>query len=314
MMPTPTPTSKLHNAVDKRHNAREREVVRFEDGMSRWVNALEARLLGVIAANRGGVEGVTGSIDVILLGADVDAAAEMEKGLLRTWEWSWRTAVNAWLTIMPTKKWAVRLMPIKAMYGTESYMEGQPNLDAEVELQRILDGEVSDEEARKIVREIEFPPPPPEKVQQILDATNAPDGLSAMERIKTVAQRDLQALRSVIVSGVSTGMNLDKLTKGVKAITDLIHWKARRIARTEGMRIAEAGLKETWMEVDDLIRGIQTFNSQDANVRPEHRWWHDVIFYRTGRGEYLSRSGKTLPVFPAGPNCRCWSTPILVDF
>jgi hypothetical protein len=296
---------------------RDRRIVAAGRRVDALTRSIERRLLGVVAAGRGGLHGVRGSVDVILLGVPVQMAALIEELLGEMWHWGWQSATTNWIKAIPLSYWIGRLRPAVPIAGTEGVSE---ELQDESDIERILNGEVSRSEAEQIVREMEFPPPSPAKVDAILRGTNAPDGIDAISRIKTVIGPDLQRLRSTIISGYSGVVGsdgasaLEGLATSIRPLlseNEGINWKAKRIARTESVRIAEHSLRDSWRAVADVIEAIRTFTADDENVRDAHRRWEDKLFYQTSTGNYIARDGEYLPEFPAGPNCRCWSTPEL---
>lgn len=315
-----TARSQLIRFTDARRKERNRRILAIGRQIDVWTRGLEDRILGIVAANRGGREGVQGSIDAVLLGTLADASVILDRGLRSLWSWSWDSAVRAFIRAVPMRIWVARNAPIltPTEAGGASYSAG--GLHADIQVQKILDRKVSDEEARSIVREIEFPPPPPDRVEQILAATNADDGLSAMERIKTVLPRDLDELRQIIVTGVSEVEGADAVAGIAKRIRPIVgndpgqstgmNYRAKRIARTEGVRIAEAGLRETWERTPDLLDGIKFVNAHVPRSRESHQYY-EGDYFRSSSGEYIRSDGEHLPQIPLGPNCLCWTEPIL---
>jgi hypothetical protein len=186
-----------------------------------------------------------------------------------------------------------------------------------------LSGEATEEEAREIVRLAEFGEPTPEEVDAILAQTSGNDGLSAMQRIKTVGQQDIDALRAAIrtsLSGDITGASaVESLAKAIKPLlseNEGLNYKAKRIARTEGVRVSESAMRASWEPLGDMLKGIRAWTAGDSRVRAEHGTlttdWHDKLFLKTNDG-FIADDGKRLPEFPAGPNCRCWTSQELID-
>ena len=78
-MPTPTATHRKLIAV--RTAQRDKRILAVGREIDRWTRAVEERLLGIIAANRGGREGVLRSVDALLIGSVQDAADLLESEL-----------------------------------------------------------------------------------------------------------------------------------------------------------------------------------------------------------------------------------------
>jgi hypothetical protein len=277
----------------KRKRNRDQNIRRIGRVFDRWAVRLAQRTAGIVAAGRGGREGVSGSLDVLFIGATIDASAVMEKELRKLWSWSWQSAVGAWMRGVPKKVWDLRLTPILTLVGESVSLIEQS------------------------YEEFVFQPLSEERINEILSATNAPDGLSAMQRIRTVAGKDLGRLKETIITAFSGSIDeassVQAAMPRIREMVDGVNYKAQRIARTEGTRIAEAAMRESWEPVQDMMIGVRTFTSDDENVRESHRHWHDKLYYQITPGQYQAKDGEVLPEFPAGPNCRCWSTPELRD-
>jgi len=250
--------ARFKQATDQRIRERNRRILRIGRRIDAWTRGLTERLLGIIAANHGGRDGVLGSVDTLLIGTIQDASDLLERELRDLWEWAWLSATQNVIASLPIRYWLRRLEPVRlptpASEGQAAgILEATSDLNAEIEWNRIIAGEVGEAEAMEIARRLEFGDPTPEQVDAILDATNAADGLSGMERIKTVLPQDLDRLRGVIRTGLSGGVQgasaVESISKAIRpllATNEGINWKAKRIARTEGVRIAEAGQRASW--------------------------------------------------------------------
>ena len=333
-------TKHLRTASHRRTLQRNRRILAVGRRVDRWTRSLEERLLGIVAANRGGYDGVMGSVNRLLIGTIEDAAEVIESGLRDMWQWAWGDVTGAFIKTVPMRYWLHRLAPV-TMHAEVGESDGawrrqllsgrsratrlqEYDFRAENQWDRILTGKVTDAVAREIVRNAEFGEPTPQQVDAVLSATNAPDGLSAMERSKTVLPADLEQLRGIIRETMSADFSGASAVSAMKAkiaplldTNEGINWKAKRIARTEGVRVAEAAMRQSWEPVKDLLKGIRTFTAGDSNVRSEHQVWHDLLYVRTSDGEYRQTTRPSapglLPVFPAGPNCRCFATQELRD-
>lgn len=200
-----------------------------------------------------------------------------------------------------------------------SLLEFAPDasFDIDAAFRKILAGELSRAETLDLIRELEFGSPTPEQLNAILEDSAWPDGLNAMDRIVTVPRPQIGELRSKIheylaLPGPDRGSAWGALASDIGDLVGNVNFKAVRIARTEGTRVAEDMLRQSWKDADEFIVGIQAFTANDANVRDEHRHWHEKIYRKTSDGQFIATDGEHLPRFPAGPNCRCWDSPVMV--
>ena len=217
---------------------------------------------------------------------------------------------------------AVMGMDLAITYGRNgNLLEFTPDISQDDAFQRILSGELTAEQTRAVIRELEFGSPTAAELNAILEDTYWPDGLDAMSRIKTVITPDLAELRDNIGKYLSTNVDVEAawqtLSGEIEHLVGNVRFKAVRIARTETARVSEDMLRQSWKEADEFIVGIKTFTANDSKVRGAnkqvpHKKWEKKEFFRTSAaGGYVARDGEPLPRFPAGPNCRCWSSPML---
>jgi hypothetical protein len=317
-------TNRLEVASLARIPGRDRRIIAVGREIDRWTQSLEERLLGIVAAGRGGIEGVMASTDVVLADALAEAAEILDSGLRGIHAWAWQDVTATFVRVIPMRFWLHRLVPV-TMHGEIGEGAVQEfDFRTVVAWDRILRGLASATEAREIVRQAEFGDPTPEQVDAIMASTEAPDGLSATDRIKTILPADMEKLRGIVRETMTTDFKGASAVEAMKVkiaplldTNEGINWKAKRIARTEGVRVAEAAMQDSWEPVKDLLKGIRTFTANDENVRSEHRVWHDLLYIRTSDGSYRQttrpRAPGLLPHFPAAPNCRCYSTQELRD-
>lgn len=171
---------------------------------------------------------------------------------------------------------------------------------------------LSQEEWDEVVAKFVVPPPSPERVRDIVEAPDQHDGLNYKERLDKWSHKiaNPAGVASDLVAGYSAGENIQELTKRLRRHTELAESTVKRIARTEGMRIAEQMQRESWGQIDDLMAGVQIHAQLDIVTRPHHAVRSGVIYYKEGSGK--SPTMAELPMLPDEANCRCWSTPVLL--
>jgi len=323
-----------------RTRQRDANVVAIAPRIDKVTQGLEDRILGIASRQQGGEYGVVGSVTVVMYDYIERLSKAVERGLRDVWDWSWMSATEAIVQALPMRYWLVKLAPVGRLpmpaiestsFRQEATGQGSPvalfeELDWFSEYERILAGEVDDAEARELVRQFEFPPPSAERVNQILEATEARDGLSAMERIKTVEASRIPELQQLIVESFSAQAEgkaslIDYLSPRLRELVGNdpgkstgMNYRARRIARTEGVRISQAGLDEAWDKVPDgIIDGKQWFSALVPATRPDHAALHEKIFRKGADGGYTGDDGQPMPPIPLGPNCLCWDAVVLAD-
>jgi len=322
-----TPTQTLQRLTRRRLVQRDIRIRRMGTAINRWTGTLEDRVFNVLRRGRGGPEGVHGELRYVLGEALDDLVRFFWVEFQGLADWSYRSAAENMVRAVPLAEWVKRILPAVPILGVESRggaVGVVEDIQGEVEVQRILDGDVTDTEAREIVRKIEFPPPSQLRVNMLIRHAPWPDGLEWPSRIKTKWAVDMERMSSELSQGYAAGENLEKLGHRLRpycAEDSGINYKCRRLARTEGSRIAEEAQRDIYEDAGDLVQGIAAHNSQDGKVRLKHWRWQrpgapPTIFYKQPEtGMYIAKTGEMkgepLPAFPADPNCRCFSMPHL---
>lgn len=171
-------------------------------------------------------------------------------------------------------------------------------------------GRVSDDEWEKIVKQVVIPPPTPAQVEAIIQGQPI-NGKMWQERFSDLSRKitNPEALAAQLITGYSQGENLQQLTKRITPLVQGIKSSARRIARTEGMRVAETIQRDAWKDLGDMMQGVQILAVLDQNTRQTHAARNGTIFYNEPKAGQKPIS--ELPHTPDEPNCRCWTTPVL---
>lgn len=170
-------------------------------------------------------------------------------------------------------------------------------------------GRLGDEQWAAVLKEAVFPPPTAQEAEQIL--SQQINGQTWQDRFNGLSKliSNPDQLMSELALGFSQGEPIEKLRKRVQPLVDNVQSSARRIARTEGLRVAETVQRMGWSHLGDMLLGVQILAVLDQWTRPEHAARNGKIFFASA--EDGSPTLEELPNLPDAPNCRCWSTPVL---
>jgi SPP1 gp7 family putative phage head morphogenesis protein len=120
-----------------------------------------------------------------------------------------------------------------------------------------------------------FPPPNTQHVSEIVYATGW------RERLAAITKRAApEVLAQAVAVGYAKGENVQQLAARVKPALDGIRSSARRVARTEGMRVAHESQMRSWERLGDRITGYQIHATLDQHTRPWHASRSGTIYYR----------------------------------
>jgi len=160
----------------------------------------------------------------------------------------------------------------------------------------------SGEETRYLAKEVVFPPLDAGTVKTILERSNWGDGLTYAQRLEGWGRHaDFAGIASRLRSGIAAGQNVTELEHSLRPLMDF-DYQARRIARTESLRVAEAANRETWKDLGEDMEGVQIIATIDSHTRPEHAARDGAIFTRDLDGQYTNAVWGLLPDLPDEPN------------
>jgi SPP1 gp7 family putative phage head morphogenesis protein len=240
--------------------------------------------------------------------------------------WSHQEQVAVYAAVIP-RRWFRKVSPeVAAIPNLEEIVQpplpsrdvtvpgqlGAQDLRAAVSTEPIAERteRMSDEEWQRVLSEVVFQPPSRAEVEQMLH-TKGPDGISWQGRFEQLSRRitDIDRMSQELIVGYANGENLQQLKKRALPLVEGIQASAKRIVRTEGLRIAEQVQRRSWDGLGDMMVGAQVLAVLDQNTRPEHAARNGTIYYEQPTAGQKSMA--ELPMLPDQPNCRCWSTPVL---
>lgn len=187
------------------------------------------------------------------------------------------------------------------------------DLDIDVFTEPIADRQrrMSDEQWQRVLNEVVFPPPSALDIERMIQSPNPNTGFPWQARFENLSRKitDIDRMSGELVTGYAAGENLQQLKKRALPLVQGIQSSAKRIVRTEGLRIAEHVQRQAWEGLGDMMVGAQLLAVLDVNTRPHHAARNGTVFYKNpGPGQ---QGMNKLPFTPDEPNCRCWSTPVL---
>lgn len=164
-----------------------------------------------------------------------------------------------------------------------------------------------------------FPPPSEKEVAAIVYAGDWQQRIASLSRL---AQPDV--LANSIVEGYSQGENVQQLAARLAPALNDVKTSARRVARTDGMRVAHTSQMNAWDKLGDKLTGYQVHATLDSVTRPWHAARSGQLYFKNPEpGQKGLRQMPRPPQEaedpnerPAGTprtafNCRCFVVPIL---
>ncbi|MBR9804131.1 hypothetical protein GYB59_21640 [bacterium] len=222
--------------------------------------------------------------------------------------WSHRKSVHIFARSIP-RIWFRSIAPEVVLFGERIEIPQEPGDDEDEDGPTYGKGErLSDAEWEALLSELIFPAPTQAAILAILEQPIG--GKTTVQRLNELSRLidDPGRVVDEMVRGIADGENLQKISKRLYARVDGVKASARRIARTEGLRVVEQMNRQALEPMQDMMVGMQVIASLDQNTRPHHAHRHGTIYYYDRRRKPTIDE---LPDLPDEPNCRCWSTPAM---
>lgn len=162
-------------------------------------------------------------------------------------------------------------------------------------------------DARTATGEVIIEPPPAFEIMRIV-------GPAPLRLTKLF---DPDRIAAQVWAGIADGQNRTQIAKTLSTFLNGDMVAARRVARTEGLRVATAMTLQTSEQIADLVVGYQVYAVLDDRTRPEHRARDGTIYYRNPKsGQKGLDQMPQPPIDPGGKlayNCRCFISPVFAD-
>lgn len=154
-----------------------------------------------------------------------------------------------------------------------------------------------------------FPPPSQGVIDSILYATV--QGQTWEQRLAGATRTSAtpQQLAHVVGQGVAQGKTVQEIAKALLPVVDGVRSTARRIARTESLRVIQEASFQSWQGMKELIVGYQIKAVLDQVTRPDHAKRNGTIYYTDPKNGQKGMSECPHPPLEADGsiawNCRC---------
>jgi SPP1 gp7 family putative phage head morphogenesis protein len=120
-----------------------------------------------------------------------------------------------------------------------------------------------------------FPSPPEDEVKRILYGNDWQERLAACTRLA-----DPATLASIVANGLINGKSQQEIAQQIAPAVNNVRASARRIARTESVRVAGAMQMKAHEALGDLVIGYQVHSMHDIHTRPWHLKRDGTIYYK----------------------------------
>ncbi len=157
-----------------------------------------------------------------------------------------------------------------------------------------------------------FPAPSPERIERVVYAGDWQTRIRAGSGLA-----DPAAVAQRVATGLALGRTQQQIARDIRPAVQGSLSAARRIARTESMRVAGAVQMDAHASLGDLVVGYQVHATLDERTRPEHRARDGTVYWARPRPGQLGYDAMPQPPQEADGsmawNCRCTLSPVLAE-
>lgn len=166
-----------------------------------------------------------------------------------------------------------------------------------------------------------FPPPTEQEIAATVYASGWQGRLASTTRLAAP-----ESLAQALALGLAAGKSQQEIARDLLPLVEQVRASARRVARTESLRVAQAGRMQAHEALGDLVAGYTVHATLDKNTRAWHRARDGATYWARpapGQKGYAQRPdppdeppdpGERPPGTPATAfNCRCYLVPVLRD-
>lgn len=168
--------------------------------------------------------------------------------------------------------------------------------------------DLSDSEQRDLFSKLLFPPLDEGQIAGIV--FRPVHGLTWLDRLGNATRfATAEQIAPVLIQSYSLGRTQRQIAQDLLPLVDGVMSTARRIARTEGIRIANEAGELADDSLGSLVIGKQILAQLDQNTRPKHRARNGTVYYkRPAPGQLGYKDMPHPPIDEDGTvawNCRC---------
>lgn len=147
------------------------------------------------------------------------------------------------------------------------------------------------------------------EAQRVGQVVYGGDWQARYERLSKLASPERLARQ--VADGVSRGESPQQIERRILPEVNNVRASARRIARTESLRVSHAAQMQAHESLGELVIGYQIRATLDQHTRPEHAFRNGRIWYKDSGVPMKQALMMEEELLPDAPNCRCFLLPIL---
>ncbi len=171
-------------------------------------------------------------------------------------------------------------------------------------------GGMTADQKSTLYKQLLFPPAERPAIDRVVYSGNWQQRIGAMSKLTSP-----DVMAETVAKGWAAGKTPQQIAKDLMPEVSQVRSSARRIARTQGMDIANGMQLHGYEKLGDLCVGFQIHATLDQHTRPWHASRNGTIYYKLPQGNQLGLEAMPHPPREADGsmafNCRCWVSPVL---
>lgn len=322
-------TTRANQQFVARAHARQLQVSRRADAATLAVDRVVLRLwrvlLGILRAGPHWSEGQHAASLLFARLAPL-LREELAHSLRRLSLWGWRSAVAGVRASVPKRTLAKAAASISAPNSAGRLVEDDRDplaifRDLFAPFRDFLPGTEPEPDTLAQISALLFPTPTPADIAAVVYDTDWEARLGAATRLAPPAQ-----LAGLVSAGLARGLSHQEIARELMPAVNRVRASARRVARTEALRVAGAMQMQCHEQLGDLVIGYRLLATKDEHSRPWHLKRDGTVYYKEPRsGQKGPEQMPHPPDEPRDPaerppgtpatawNCRCCLIPVLRD-
>ena len=169
---------------------------------------------------------------------------------------------------------------------------------------------LDDGQQRALFHSLLFPVPSEDQLRRVVYSSGWRQRLLAGTSLGNPDQ-----LADAITSGLLAGKNQAEIAREIRPLVQGVQSSARRVARTECMRVAGQAQEACSHALGDMVIGFQVRAVLDENTRISHRLRDGQAYYKVPKAGQLGMDQCPRPPMEADNtpafNCRCFLIPLM---
>lgn len=287
---------------------------RAADNVDRVIGRAWQLILGVLRTNLGYHANLVRSLIIL-----EDLAGSIRTSLISDFARAYKLARQAEtrdiVDVLPN--WILRQMspaPAEVVESREDLEGGSIEIDRSgAKTREPARRKRSAKREKKIYQGLIFPGPTPEEVAGRLAPFVRPDNWAAIGGDS--GRKMPRELAQAIAGGIARGLTQQQLAKEILPYFAGQQSRARTVARTFSMLVAQHARTDAAEQMGDMLIGYQVHATRDSHTRPEHAARDGTVYYKDPKGHQKGMDQMPQPPLEADGslafNCRCWLSPVL---